>query len=553
MRRYVIFTLLVGVFAPTVAMAVPAEGHRVMYAGPSPYSLPVVKRVTEQGGNVVDCAVAVALTLSVTSPYFAGLGGGGFALVKMHGKAGASVEALDFRETAPQATGRDYYKDLPQNASRVGGSAVGVPGIPAGLWALHQKHGKLKWSQLFDEALMLATQGFAVSGEWATKTKDEKPNFNAVGKVLFSTKSGGNYRPGEIFKQPRLATALKKFRAQNIRGFYSGPVAQDIVSEVKATGGAMTLQDLQRYQVRWMKPMIRDFAGYKIYLMPPPSSGGVVISTALELIEALKLKDHAYLSTDELHMLAEIQKRSFRGRALLGDPEFSKLPLAQLLSPEYLNELKKTYNHKKSTDLAPLDQKAFDEKRETTHFSIVDAAGNSVAMTVTLNGNYGSGVVTPRFGLALNNEMDDFTTTVGVPNMYGLIQGEANAVAGGKRPLSSMSPTLVEKDGQVVLSVGSPGGPRIISGVLQVLYRHLVQKHDIDKAIQAPRVHQQFLPNKLYVEPQRFSPEILKNLRDRRHVVEESWTSKVYAVAREPGGLLSGAFDNRGEGAAGGI
>lgn len=549
MRVLRISMLLASLIFTNGARAIPTEGHQIMVSGPSPWAIEAARRVSAKGGNVVDAAVAVALTLSVTSPYYAALGGGGFALVKMKD----SVEAIDFRETAPAVTGKDYFKDLPQYSSITGGHAVAVPGIPAGLWALHQKYGKLKWTALFDQALELAVKGFPVSGEWVSRTDDEKGRFNDVGRAALFHKNVVSYRPGEILKQPELAKALREFKDKNIKGFYAGPVAADIVKTVAAADGRMTLDDLKNYKVRWLAPLTVDFEGYKVYLMPPPSSGGVVIATALALMEKLKLKDKALLSVDELHLLAEIEARAFRGRSLLGDPDFHKNPVLSLTSSSYVDELAKSVNAKKSVALAPLEEKSVHEKTETTHFSIMDSEGHAIAMTITLNGAYGSGLLTERYHIALNDEMDDFTTQPGTANMYGLVQGDANSVQAGKRPLSSMSPTLVEQNGKIVMSLGSPGGPRIISGVLQVLYRTLAQKMDVDKAVQAPRIHHQFLPNKLYMEPQRFSPEVISALRERKHVVEETGGGKVYVVRLRADGILEGAFDSRGEGAAGGI
>ncbi len=531
------------------AFAVPAEGHKLMVAGPSPYAVETARKILAKGGNVADVTVAVALTLAVTSPYYAALGGGGFAMIKMDGP----VQALDFRDTAPAAAGKDYFKDTPENTSLTGGKATGVPGIPAGLWALHQKYGKLKWLQLFEPALELAAKGFQVSGEWHKVTVEEKSRFTDLARGIFFKKDMSAYRPGDIFKQPELAKALHELRTKNMKGFYEGPVAEDIVKSLAESGGQMTLDDLKNYKVRWLQPLTADFEGYKIYLMPPPSSGGVVIATALGLMDRLKLRDKPMNSVDEWHYLAEIEARAFRGRSQLGDPGFNKNPVAYLTSGAYLDELAKSVNPKQTSYLAPLTANELPKERpETTHFSVMDAEGHAIAMTITLNGSYGSGVVSRKFGIAFNNGMDDFTTKPGVANQYGLIQGDANSVQPGKRPLSSMSPTLVEKDGKIVMSLGSPGGPRIITGVLQVLYRALAQKMDIDQALQMPRVHHQFMPSKLYLEPKRFAPETIEALKARKHIVEESGGGKVYAVRLRPDGILEGAFDMRGEGAAGG-
>ncbi len=531
--------------------AVPIQGHKILISGASPEAVQAGRKIALAGGNAVDVAITVALTMSVTSPYFASLGGGGFALVKMD----KDVEALDFREVAPGATGPDYYLKLSAKASTHGGHAVAVPGIPAGYFELHKKYGKLPWSRLFSEPLRLARQGFPVSGEWVRKTKRQKEKFNASGLKRFFKKGAVDYKPGEILRQPELAKALSRFRDRKMSGFYSGTVAEDIVKSVKAAGGNMTLVDLKNYKVRWLKPLSTTFEGHTVFVMPPPSSGGVLMISGLKMIERLNVKSKGALSVDEFHLLGEIQARIFRGRALLGDPDFTDLPIARLTSDAYADELVKSLNPKKAVALKPLTESDMmvTESNETTHLSVLDKDGRAVAMTITLNGDYGSGVVSDKFGIALNNEMDDFTTRPGEPNMFGLVQGMANKVEPGKRPLSSMSPTLVIKDGKTVMAIGAPGGPRIISSVFQVLYRVLAHKSDVDLAVQAPRVHHQFLPNKLFVDEGRFSPEILQGLRSRGHEIENGWMGRVYLVKLRDDGLLEGAFDSRGEGSVGGI
>lgn len=538
---------------PFTSGAIPVEGHRIMISAPNAYAVETGRKIAAQGGNTVDVAVAVGLTLSVTAPYFAALGGGGFALVKMNGVDKGAVKALDFREVAPKGTGREYYLALPPNASTDGGHAVAVPGFPAGLWDLHKKYGKLKWASLFAEPLRLARDGFAVSGEWVTRTRDNQTRFNDSGRAAFFKKDKSPYKPGEVLRQPELAKALEAFRRQGPDGFYQGPVAEDVVRSTQAAGGKLSQEDLKAYKSRWLEPLVTPYAGHSVYLMPPPSSGGIVILSALKLIEKLAVKNTPLLSGDEFHMLAEVEKRAFRGRALLGDPAFHKNPVEFLTSDRYLEEMSKSVNLKKVAVLKPLGEGDVPkESNETTHYSVLDADGNAVALTVTLNGTYGSGVVSGRFGIAMNNEMDDFTTRPGEANMYGLVQGPGNDVQAGKRPLSSMSPTLVEKDGKIVMALGAPGGPRIITGVLQALYRVLGREMDADSAVQAPRVHHQFQPDKLYVDKQRFSPEILDGLRARGHTIEETWMAKVYVVRKRPDGILEAAFDSRGEGAAGG-
>jgi gamma-glutamyltranspeptidase/glutathione hydrolase len=547
MRSFITLLLVVSFNAS----AVPVEGHKIMISAPNHFAVEVGKKIFAKGGNVIDVAVAAGLTLAVTAPYYASLGGGGFALVKMTD----TVEAFDFRETGPGKTHRDYYADLPETASRNGGHAVAVPGFPAGLYGLHQRFGKLKWKDLFVEPIKLARDGFPVSGEWVRETEEEKDQFNKSGVEKLFKKGGLSLKPGEILKQPALAKALTSFRDQNLKGFYEGSVAKDLVDSVKHEGGQMTAEDLKNYKMRKLSPLVMEYEGHKIYLMPPPSSGGVLIWSALKLIEKLGLKNKPALGVDEYHYLGEIESRVFRGRTLLGDPDFHKNPTEYLTSTDYIDKLKASIKQDRATTLEPLplDTGSKKESSETTHFSVMDADGHAIALTVTLNGGYGSGVVSEKFGIALNNEMDDFTTKPGKPNMFKLIQGPGNDVGAGKRPLSSMSPTLVEKAGRVIMAIGAPGGPRIISAVLQVIYRIIGRGVDTDLAIQLPRVHHQFLPDTLFIDRGRFSPEVIDGLKARGHKISEGSQAKVYVVRLRSDGVLEGAFDSRGEGAAGGF
>ena len=542
-----LLTLTSLILPPRAAWAVPAEGAQVMISGPSPLAVEVGVELAEAGGNVVDVAVGVALALAVTSPYYAALGGGGFAMVSM----GSGVDALDFRETAPKASKANMFQDKDKNASRDGGLAVGVPGIPAGLWALHKKYGKLHWSRLFVGPVRLAQKGFRVSGEWARITEQNKARFNNAGKKDFLKLNGAAYKPGDLLVQKDLGRALSEMSNRNIASFYGGIVAQDIVKSVRQAGGVMTMEDLRDYKVRWLKPISTDFLGHTVHLMPPPSSGGVVIASALNLIDRLKLQQYPPMSGKEMHMMAEILSRSFRSRTELGDPDFHPNPIDKLLSPAHMKAMAESISEDSTKALEPM--KIENESTQTTHLSVIDQNGNAVAMTLTLNGSYGSGVASERFGIAMNNEMDDFTTHPNEPNMYGLVQGAANSVQPGKRPLSSMSPTLVEKNKKIVMSLGAPGGPRIISAVTQVLYRALANQMDLDWSIQAPRVHHQFQPHQLLIDSARMSPDTKLELEKRGHKLVDGWVGKAYVVRRNSKGILEGAFDSRGEGAAAGF
>jgi len=543
--------LLLALLFAAGAGAVPAEGTRIMISAPSDYAVEAGKAIYARGGNLIDVAVAVGLTLAVTNPSNASLGGGGFALISM----GQGVDVLDFREAAPAATAPDFYLQRDQGASWNGGTAVGVPGVAAGLWAMHQKYGKLEWAQLFDTALALAEDGIELSGTESRYAESQRDRLNAAGLRHFYKSPTRPYRPGEVLRQPALALALILLREQGPDGFYRGAVAQDIAATVQASGGVITEADLAAYRVRWLKPLQTEFKGYRLHMMPPPSSGGAVIKAAFELLERVGIEQQPPLGIDELHLMAEVLNRAFRARALLGDPDFHANPFDSILSPAYIDEMANSIDRRKAVQLPPLVDRPLTESTETTQFSILDADGNAISLTVTLNGSYGSGVVSEEFGISLNNEMDDFTTRPGEPNAFGLVQGFGNRVQPGKRPLSSMSPTLVEKDGRIVMTLGAAGGPRIISSVIQTIYRVLVTGLDIDRAVQFPRVHQQFLPNKLYMDEFKFAPEVIAGLQQRgRDTVlqQPSYLGRVKAVRLNDKGYLEAAYDNRSEGAVGG-
>lgn len=547
-----ILTLLLGLVGASTAAAVPAEGTRIMISAPSAFAVEAGKEVAREGGNLIDAAVAVGLTLAVTNPSNASLGGGGFALVSM----GQGVEVLDFREMAPAATSPGFYLERDKGASWDGGAAIGVPGVAAGLWALHRKYGSLEWRDLFATALRLAENGIEFSGTESRYLESQKERFNAAGLKHFYKSAQQHYRPGDLFRQPALAQALKRLRDRGVDGFYRGDVAQDIAATVQAAGGVITTADLASYRVRWLQPLQTEYRGHRLYMMPPPSSGGIVIKTAFELFERIRIDQYPPLSADELHLMAEVLNRAFRGRALLGDPDYHDNPVDMILSPQYIADMAASIDLSKAVQLEPLQDEAAAESRETTHYSILDADGNSISLTVTLNGSYGSGIVSEQYGISLNNEMDDFTTRPGEPNAFGLVQGYGNRVEPGKRPLSSMSPTLLEKDGKIVMSLGAAGGPRIISSVIQTIYRVLVTGLDIDRAVQFPRLHHQFLPNKLYLEDFKFAPEIVAELRRRGHdTVEQkaAYLGRVKAVRLNDKNYLEGSYDNRREGAAGGF
>lgn len=551
-HKITLFYLLL--LLPKTVLAVPSTSQKVMIASESLGAISAGQVIAKLGGNVADIAVASALAMSVELPQSASLGGGGFALIKI----GDQVDVLDYREVAPGATSPDFYKTKSKTSSIDGAYAIGVPGVTAGLYALHKKYGRLKWKQLFKPALQIAKKGFTVSTEMHQIIKTNATRLSPAGQDLLMNKKQAK-KSGDVIKYKGMHAALKRIRKAGHRGFYKGPIAKDIINTITSLGGVMTLEDLLNYKVRWLKPITLDFKGYKVHSMPLPSTGGIVLAAALSLTQKINLSQHSPFSSMEAHLIAEILSRAFRGRSLLGDPDFFKdSPHQMLLSDNYLKDLSKTINSKKTSALTPLTipaKKPLQQKEssQTTHLAVIDHQGNAVSLTTTLNGNFGSGIFSQKFGISLNNEMDDFTTRPGQPNMFGLIQGLGNQVEPGKRPLSSMSPTIITKDGKAILALGARGGPRIISAVFQVIYRVLVNEFDIDLAVQSPRIHHQFLPHVVFHDPYRISPDVLDNLKKKGHKLKTGSTGKIIAVGRRKDNILVGTFDSRGVGRAAGL
>ncbi len=535
-----------------VAWALPAAGQKVMVVSESSQATQVGLSIARQGGNVVDVAVAVGLALAVGRPQYGALGGGGFALLKVQGQ----VKALDFRETAPAATHAKFYSKRPE-ASLKGPLSVGVPGTAYGLYEMHKRWGKLKWAKLFDPVLDLAERGERVSLKMHQDIRAAWPRLNSVAKKYLGTK-GKPKKPGELFRVPPLVKALKLYKKKNTRAFYEGAVARDIVQTLAKLSGEtyMSLEDLAAYKVRELKPMQVQFVGHRIYLMPPPSSGGVVMSGAFSLVQRVSLSKVRPRSALESHLMAEVLKAAFRGRALLADPDYHKNPVRYLLSTAYLQGLAQSISKTRPSKTAPLTLQDLPkggkgEGLETTHYVVMDRQGNGVSVTHTLNSSFGSGIFTNQYAINLNNEMNDFTLQPGKPNQFGLVQSLGNTAAKGKRPLSSMSPVLIERAGKLHGALGGKGGPRIISAVFQSVYNLLVRGLDIERAINTPRVHHQFLPNKLFIESPSMGFEQEQALKKLGHKVVNvpGGLGKVFGVFRSDG-LLMGAYDHRGEGLA---
>ncbi|MAG56731.1 MAG: gamma-glutamyltransferase [Planctomycetes bacterium] len=506
--------------APAAAQvaARPVTGGHGVVASPEPYAAQVGIDIMRQGGNAVDAAVAMGFALAVTLPSAGNLGGGGFMVI--HLPDGRDV-AVDYREMAPLAATRDMYLDAAGKAvssrSRMGHLAAGVPGSPAGLCHVQAKYGKLSLEEVMAPAIALAKDGIVVSRFLAGSLRGSALRLGAFAesKRIFLA-DGGLWKTGETFKQPDLARTLERIAKSGRDGFYKGPVADAIVAEMTRGKGLMTHADLAGYEVKERAPTVGTYRGCKVVSMPPPSSGGTALVQMLNLLEAYPIRRWGPGSERTLHFMVESMRLAFRDRARhMGDADFTPVPAAGMASKAYAAKLRDRI--REVAGVSEAMPPAYPEKEQTTHYSTMDASGCAVACTTTLNGGYGCAVTVPGAGFLLNNEMDDFASAPGVPNMYGLIQGEANAVGPRRRPLSSMTPTLLQRDGRVIMVIGSPGGPTIINTVLQCVLNVVDHDMDIAQAIAAPRVHHQWLPDRIVHEPFGINPDVLRGLRKRGH------------------------------------
>ncbi|HEX6852650.1 MAG TPA: gamma-glutamyltransferase [Candidatus Polarisedimenticolaceae bacterium] len=545
------------------AAARPARGVRGMVVAPEAHATEVGLAVLRSGGNAVDAAVATAFALSVTYPRAGSLGGGGFALRR--GPDGAHA-AIDFRETAPAALRPEMFlgaggKFDPRLAQR-SGLAVGVPGLVAGLAELHRRWGSRPWRALVAPAVDLAERGFPISEATAENLRaDDTPSKLAADPAARALYLRGE-RPlatGDRLTQPELAGTLRRIGEEGASGFYRGPVAEDVVARVRAAAGVMTLEDLAGYRAVERAPLEGTFRGHRVITFPPPSSGGIVLLQILAMLERWPAGEAGPGSSLAIHRFAEAERRAFADRArFLGDPDAVRIPIDGLLDRAYLRSRAATIRDDRADASATLGagRPAGAEGENTLHLSIADARGGAVAMTVTLNSWYGSGLLAPTSGVLLNNEMDDFAIA-GAPNQFDLIGGAANAVAGGRRPLSSMTPTIVERAGTPAggrpwLVLGSPGGPTIISSVAQVILNVVDHGLSPAEAVARPRVHHQAIPDRLAHEPGALPDDVAAALRRRGHVLfEREPMGNVALIALDPGdGAWLGIADPRVEGTA---
>jgi gamma-glutamyltranspeptidase/glutathione hydrolase len=503
----------------------PVYGENGMVATQEATATRIGLEVLQDGGNAVDAAVTIAFALAVTLPRAGNIGGGGFMLV--HGADTGETVAIDYREKAGGRAFRDMFLDEAGEAdperSRYGGLAVGVPGTVAGMALALERYGTISLAEALAPAIELAEQGITVSADLSDSLKavQERLQKWPSSTAVFYKDGGAPYQPGETLAQRDLAASLRLIAEQGPDAFYGGPIAERIVAAVGRAGGHLTIDDFRSYEALVREPVQGDYRGFAIVSMPPPSSGGVHVVQILNTLEGFPIGFLGHNGADTIHLMAEAMKLAYADRSeYLGDPDFVDVPVAALTSEAYAAHLRSLISRGRArlaAEITPGDLAPY-ESAETTHFSIVDAAGNAVANTYTINFSYGAGLVAEGTGILLNNELDDFSAKPGVPNAYGLIGGDANAVAPGKRPLSSMSPTIVLRDGEPFLITGSPGGPRIITTTPQIIMNVIDHGMNIAEATYAPRVHHQWLPDELRLE-EGLSPDTLRLLEQKGHDV----------------------------------
>jgi gamma-glutamyltranspeptidase / glutathione hydrolase len=526
-----------------------ASGNRGAVASAHPLATAVGIDILKKGGNAVDAAIAVQFALAVCYPGAGNIGGGGFMVVR---SSDGSVNTLDYREKAPAAATHDMYLDSLgepiAEKSLYGQLAAGVPGTVDGMVQAFEQYSKLKnWDMLVEPAIMLAEKGFRITTREAVNLNEKQEKF-----VRYNRKTtafhGQNWNAGDMIVQKDLAKTLQAIKEKGRKGFYDGWVADSIVAEMHAGGGMISHDDLKNYTSKWRKPVETNYRGYKIISMAPPSSGGIALAQLFGMVEPYNLSEMKFHSAESVHLIAEAERRVYADRAKhMGDSDFYKVPQSILTDSNYISQRMSDFNPRKAS-ISEHIEAGVAESTETTHYSIVDAEGNAVAVTTTLNGNYGAFTVVSGAGFILNNEMDDFSVKPGSPNLYGLIGADANKIEPGKRMLSSMTPTIVERDGKLIMVVGSPGGSTIITSVFQTIINYLDFGMSITEAVHAPRFHHQWLPDHIRIEPDCFSESTRMVLQSLGHELKENGPiGRVEAIVLLDDGTLVAAADIRGD------
>ena len=551
------FVLVVSACSPEVVEEESATlgllADSAMVVSAHPLASQVGADIMKQGGNAVDAAIATQFALAVVYPAAGNIGGGGFMVIR---QADGSTDALDFREKAPLAGGRDMYLDEDKNVidglSRTGHLAAGVPGSVDGMVRAHEKYGSLPWEDLLQPAIDLAADGFELTEREARGLNRFQENYLDVNTVTpeFLVKDGG-WEAGDMVYMQDLARTLERIRDQGRDGFYAGETADLLVAEMERGNGIISLEDLEKYEAKFRAPVESSYRNFKIISMPPPSSGGIALVQLLQSVEDFPVENMGHNTAPIAHLMIEAERRVYADRAShLGDMDFYPVPLQQMIQKEYNVGRMGSFNPDKATPTTEVSEgnPAPVESSETTHFSVIDPEGNAVSVTTTLNGGYGNKVVVGGAGFFLNNEMDDFSIKPGYPNMFGLVGGEANAIEPEKRMLSSMTPTIVEKDGQLHMVVGTPGGSTIITSVYQTILNVLEHGMGMQAAVDAGRFHHQWKPDSTFAEPHTFDSTTIIRLQDMGHtVVERSSIGRVDAILVLPDGRLEGGADPRGD------
>lgn len=511
--------------------------------------------IMKKGGNAFDAMVATEMALVVAYPFAGNLGGGGFMVYR---KADGTVGGLDYREKAPLSAHKDMYLDSLGNVipgmSTQGATAVGVPGTVAGIIEVHKKFGKLPLAEIFEPVIALAEHGIVVTQNQEKRLASQRDKFIEVNgdSTFFATE----FKAGDMITYPALAKTMRSIAANGRDGFYKGEVAQKLAAFIQANGGFVTEEDLAQYEAKWREPIIFNYKDLRIVSMSPPSSGGVTINQIFKMMESYDVASYGHNSVKTVQLFTEASRRAYADRNYyLGDPDFVDIPLDVLLSNTYLEERMANFSWDNATKSSEVERGNVEivESMETTHYSIVDEAGNAVSVTTTLNGAYGSKLYSDELGFFLNNEMDDFSAKPGIPNMFGLIGAEANSIAAEKRMLSSMTPTIVEKEGKLWMVVGTPGGSTIITAVAQTILNGYEFNMSMQEAVNAPRFHHQWLPDMVIFEPEGFSKELKEALAKKGYIINEERTpiiGKVDAIRILADGKLEGGADKRGDDAA---
>lgn len=525
-----------------------------MVASAHPIASQVGITILKKGGNAIDAAVATQFALAVVYPNAGNIGGGGFMVLRMNN---GEINSLDFRETAPMKASRDMYLDENGNVikgkSSFGILSVGVPGSVDGMIRAHQKYGYLPWKVLVQPAIDLAEKGFPITklqADELNKLKEEFLKWNDTSYPIPLVKE--NWKAGDTLVQKDLARTLTLIRDNGRDGFYSGPTADNIITLMQNRGGIISYDDLNKYKSVWRKPVIGWYKNYKIISMPPPSSGGIALMQLLKMIEPYNVKNMQWNKKEYVHLLVEAEKRVYADRSIhIGDPDFYPVPVIQLLDSHYIVSRMNDFNSEKRTDCKLISAGVFEkitESEQTTHFSIVDKWRNAVSVTTTINSAYGSYIFVPGSGFLLNNEMDDFSVKPGTPNMYGLIGAEANAITPGKRMLSSMTPTILEKNGKLFMVLGTPGGSTIITTVFQTILNVTEHNMTMQEAVNARRFHHQWKPDTIFIEENALDSLTVKELQKKEHnILKRSLIGRTDAILVLPNNRLEGGADPRGD------